>query len=1185
VTCLACATPAPAGARFCGQCGSALPAPCPACGELAEPGTAFCTACGQALASTIPQVPTLPGPQEERRWVSVLAVDLVGFSGTAQALEPEDLQTAQRSFFSVVATAVLNSGGVVAKRIGDAVVAVYGAPTAHENDADRAVKAAIETQIALATHVLPDGHPLVARAGVSTGEAIVSFASDTDVPRVAGEVLSRAMNLQAAAPPGGVLVGRQTYRLTAPRVLYAPHEAVRLGSDPEPEQVWLAQGFAQSVSRSGEVLPLVGREPELALLVSSVRRVIQERRGQLVTLIGEPGIGKSRLTRALFDHIDSPATPTIVRWRVGQCLPYGEGVSYWALSQVVKTQASILESDSGAVARAKLDVSVDRVLPRTTPPEVVSQVKERLSALLGLPGAGSDPSDDVDASYAAWRRFLLALADDTPTVLVIEDLHAADDGFLAFLRTLVEAATSTPLLVLCTARTELMERRSDWLAGLRDAMTITLTPLGEPETVAVLVRLLGEAVLPEPLQRRLLDRVGGNPLYAEEYVRMLADSGVIQRGESHESATLSGSLGGLADLPLPDSVQGVVDSRLDLLTAAERSVVSAAAVVGEVFWEGAVAAVADADRDEVLRCLEALERREVVRQSLSTSVAGEHEFAFRHVLVRDAAYSRIPRSVRVVQHRRCADWMEALSRERGADLSELRAHHRSTAYELAAVLGADLEPYAAPARDALTAAAENALRLHAVGTAHAYARRATMLWYGHEEELGALHATLLEASLAFLDDPHAFYTEGGPARVEETADKLLRLGDRQGAARAEGILGQAEWYRGGPPGLAAQHLQRAVDLMAEEPASEQSATALAELGRYRMLNHQYAEAIALSDRAMAVARPLGLLEIEANALVTAGTARYSLGDPLGIVQQEEALELSRQHNLRALQRAANNLAATMQEEGRLRRSYELIEESARATRGWGLSLTTRADDSEIALMAWYDGDWDRLLAHTEAFLASSGEEAQQWETHLVALASVVHTMRGLPVPEHLEAVLERSRRTAFPAIVRSSLVLLGAARYLDGQVEEAQELFDELLRNAEQNLRGNVREWASSAVMLAAFLGGGRLEAIRARFAMLEPRTPWVVAADEMALSFLASAEDKHHDAMEHAAEAVTLYERIGDASTVNWSRIRLVRTAFAAGDLVRSREQRALLEEFCERTGAVRFLDYLPEDPGYGEA
>jgi tetratricopeptide (TPR) repeat protein len=330
---------------------------------------------------------------------------------------------------------------------------------------------------------------------------------------------------------------------------------------------------------------------------------------------------------------------------------------------------------------------------------------------------------------------------------------------------------------------------------------------------------------------------------------------------------------------------------------------------------------------------------------------------------------------------------------------------------------------------------------------------------------------------------------------------------------------------------------------------------------------------------MALARPLGLLEVEANALVTAGTARYSLGDPLGIVQQEEALRLSRQHNLRALQRAANNLAATMQEEGRLRRSYELIEESARATRGWGLSLTTRADDSEIALMAWYDGDWDRLLRHTDAFLASAGEEAQQWETHLVALASVVHTMRRESIPRHLEVVLERSRRTAFPAIVRSSLVLLGAARLLEGRVEEAETLFDELIQNAQENLRGNVREWASSAVMLSSFLGGGRHELNRERFATLEPKTPRVVAADQMALSLLASADGKHHDAMEHAVEAVALYERIGDSSTVTWARARLARSAWASGDLVRAREQSALIREFVERTGAERFLDYLPPE------
>jgi hypothetical protein len=201
----------------------------------------------------------------------------------------------------------------------------------------------------------------------------------------------------------------------------------------------------------------------------------------------------------------------------------------------------------------------------------------------------------------------------------------------------------------------------------------------------------------------------------------------------------------------------------------------------------------------------------------------------------------------------------------------------------------------------------------------------------------------------------------------------------------------------------------------------------------------------------------------------------------------------------------------------------------------------------------------------------------------VALASVVHTMRREPIPEHLEAVLERSRRTAFPAIVRSSLVLLGSARFLDGRVEEAQQLYDELMKNLEQNLRGNVREWASSAVFLSAFLGGDRLHAIRERFATMKPKTPWVVAADQMAQSLLATAEGKHLDSLEHASEAVALYDRIGDASTVTWARARMARAAFAAGDLVRCREQCELVRAFVEKTGAVRFLDFLPELPEDG--
>jgi len=1108
--------------------------------------------------------------------VSVLAVDLVGFSASAQALEPEDLQTAQRDFFSVVATAVLNTGGVVAKRIGDAVIAVYGAATAYENDPYRAVRAGLDVQRALVGHELRDGEPLIARAGVSTGEAIVTYEPGKDVPRVAGEVLTRAMSLQAAAPPGGVLVGSATHRATASAIYYDDSPPIRVGTRRDEEPTWLATGWVVHMSRVDDTLPLVGRDPELGLLVSSVRRVMQERRGQLITLIGEPGIGKSRLTRALGEHLDSPATPTLLRWRVGQCLPYGEGVGYWALGQIVKTQAGILESDSGAVARAKLDTSVDGLLARVPGPEVRSQVKERLAALLGLPGNTFDPTDDVAASHAAWRRYLLSLAEDGPTILVLEDLHWAEDSFLEFLRSVVASASNVPLLVVAAARPELVERHPEWLAGLRDAITITLTPLPEGDTATVLTRLLGDAVLPEPLLRRLLDRVGGNPLYAEEYVRMLADSGVVRRdGGGRVAFDIPPDL--LADLPLPDSVQGVVDSRLDLLSAAERSVVSAAAVVGEVFWGGAVAAIADAALDEVTSCLDALERREVVHRALNSSFAGEQEYAFRHSLVRDVAYSRIPRSVRVHQHQRCADWFEVFGSERGEDVSELRAYHRTTAYELAAVLGLDTEPYAQPARDALRAAADHALRLHEVGAAHAFAERAVMLWYGRENDPRALHAVLMAASLAFLDDPHAFYTEGGPAKVEETAQELLRLGDRQGAARAWGILGQAEWYRGGGAELAAEHLQRSVDLLAEEPASEQSATSLAELARLRMLAHQYGEAVALSDRAVAIARSLNLLEIEANALSTGGTARYNLGDPLGIVQQEQALLLSRQHGLRALQRAANNLAATMQEEGRLRRSYELIEECSKATRGWGLSLTTRADDSEIALMAWYDGDWDRLLEHTEAFMAVAGEEARQWEAHLLALAGIVHALRGQPIPEELVSTVERARASGFPALVRSSLALLGCARFLEGRLDDAAELFDDLMRHTEVAQRGNVREWAYSAVLLASFLGGDRLEQIEGRLNRLEPKTPWIIAARHIALSFLSQEEGKLHDSVEHATQAVTLYERIGDTTTGTFARIRLARAAHLAGDELTCRQQSDLVREFVAANGAVLFLDYLP--------
>jgi hypothetical protein len=454
-----------------------------------------------------------------------------------------------------------------------------------------------------------------------------------------------------------------------------------------------------------------------------------------------------------------------------------------------------------------------------------------------------------------------------------------------------------------------------------------------------------------------------------------------------------------------------------------------------------------------------------------------------------------------------------------------------------------------------------------------------MLWYGREREVAALRAQLLASELGFLDDPHAFYAEGGPARVEETAERLLGAGNRRDAAKARILLGQVEWYRGAGAELAALHLQRAVDLLAEEPASETFANALAELSRLRMLSHTYGDAIALADRAMAIARPLRLREVEANALVTAGTARYIIGDPLGIVQQEEALGLCRAHGLRALQRAANNLATTMQEEGRLRRSYELIEECAQAARGWGLSLTTRADDSESALMAWYDGDWDRLLQHADAFLASTSAEARQWEAHLVAVVSTVRVLRGqLPLPE-LAEVVERGRRSGFPQLVRSALAHHGCCCYLLGDVAGATALFDELYEHTGQHMRGSAREWLYPAVLLGSFVGRDRLQLMADRLAALEPKTPWMAAAHAIATSHLLHEEGKHVDACERVVEAIETYQAIGDASSTAFARLRLARSAARSGDLGLVREQNQLVRAFIAANGAVRFEEFLPPE------
>ena len=416
---------------------------------------------------------------------------------------------------------------------------------------------------------------------------------------------------------------------------------------------------------------------------------------QLVSVVGEPGLGKSRIVAELGEYVD--ARPELITWRQGRCLPYGEGITFWALGEIVKAHAGILESDDPATAMAKLDV----VLPQG---EERAWFRQRLLPLLGIEASSQAEREEL---FTAWRRWLEQIAEQDPTVLVFEDLHWADEALLAFLEHLADRAEGVPLLIVGTARPELYEQHPDYANGLHNANRINLAPLSPEETARLVSALLDASVIPVELQQPILDRAGGNPLYVEEFVRLLRDKDlIVQKGSSWELAEG-------AEVPFPDSVRALIAARLDTLTPDAKSLLADAAVIGKVFWAGAVAAMGDRDPDLVIDMLRDLSRKELVRPSRRSSMQGEAEYAFWHILTRDVAYNQLPRASRAARHIAAASWIEAQAPDRVEDLADVLAYHYATALDLAHASGdadqaATLE---APARRFLTLAGERALGL------------------------------------------------------------------------------------------------------------------------------------------------------------------------------------------------------------------------------------------------------------------------------------------------------------------------------------------------------------------------------------------------------------------------------------------------------------------------------------------
>jgi predicted ATPase len=480
-------------------------------------------------------------------------------------------------------------------------------------------------------------------------------------------------------------------------------------------------------------------------LRDALARARRERTAQLVTLVGVPGIGKSRLVYELWATLE--ANPELVYWRQGRSLPYGDGVSFWALGEMMKAQAGILESDGAEAAEEKLHEAVAHVL---ADPEEAGWIEGHLRPLVGLTGE-SPGSDHRGESFAAWRRFLEAMAEQHPVVLVFEDLHWADEGLLEFVDHLVDWAADVPLLVVCTARPELLERRAGWGGGKRNVATLSLAPLSDEHTSELVETLVGE------LHPELVAHAGGNPLYAEEYARMLAQSG-------------NGDI-----LALPDSVQGIIAARLDTLPLEEKALVQDAAVLGKVFWVGELRHVAGLTGSTVDEHLHALERKEFIRRERRSSVAGEAAYVFRHSLVRDVAYGQIPRARRAEKHRLAAEWIESLAGDRREDLADVVAHHYSSALELARAAGQDTDELAERARFALREAGDRAAALSALEAAERFYGEALTLW--PEDDPERPHLLLRYGRVLH---PHG----RGEEVLALASEELLDAGDREAAAEA-----------------------------------------------------------------------------------------------------------------------------------------------------------------------------------------------------------------------------------------------------------------------------------------------------------------------------------------------------------------------------------------------------------------
>jgi class 3 adenylate cyclase/tetratricopeptide (TPR) repeat protein len=1021
--CSTCGTENRTGRKFCSSCGSTLAIACPKCGAANEPGERFCGECGGPLGAAAgapgasiasgasPAAPVAPAYADaaaaERRLVTILFADLVGFTPFAEERDAEDVREVLTRYFTLATDVIERYGGRVEKFIGDAVMAVWGAPIAREDDGERAVRAGLELVAAMPAL----GPAIQARCGVLTGEAAVTIGA-TNQGMVAGDIVNTAARLQSVAPHGRVIVGEATYRAASKSIVFEEAGEQVLKGKTSPVPAWLALRVVAERGgrgRSGGLeAPFVGRDDELRLLKDLFHAAARERRGRLVSVIGPGGIGKSRLAWEFEKYLDGIVTK--VWWHHGRSPAYGQGISFWALGEMIRGRAGLAEGDDEATTRAK----VAEMLARHVPDEADRDwLEPAMLTLLGISG-GDLPADQL---FAAWRTFFERLSTTGAVVLVFEDLHWADPGLLDFIDHLLEWSRDQPIYVLTLARPELLERRTDWGAGRRNFLSLGLEPLSEDSMRELLAGLVPG--LPSGTADAIVARADGMPLYAVETVRML-----VADGRLREEGGVYGLVGDLTTIAVPDTLTALIGARLDALDPVDRALLQDAAVLGQSFTVAGLAAVSGSAEREIEPRLAALGRREILSARSDPRSPERGQYAFVQALIREVAYNTLTKRDRRERHLAAARYFESLGLD---ELAGALAGHYLAAHANSPA-GPEADGLAIQARIALTGAADRATALGSPAQALAFLEQALTIEVDSAHQPALLERAATEAMAA-----------GRYARAEEHARRaraeFIARADRLGEARVMGLQVRAlgSLLRSAE---ARAILIEALPHFDDIAGSQEHVNLVLRLANVYWLDDALEPAVEWADRALAEAERHDFVESIVDGLIVKGGALGYLGRGYeGISTMRGAYALAEAHGYQAgMVRALTNLS-----DAQIARDPRAALATAKA----GLEHVKRlgrADFLGVLVLngtnpALRTGDWDWAVQQARELASSAVDDGDRAAGNAAPL--VIAAARGEDTNDRVaevERVLGGGSDAQAHALVRDTL---GNIAFVEGRLERA----------------------------------------------------------------------------------------------------------------------------------------------------